>query len=559
MKNKGFTLVELIAVIVIMGMILLIVFPATSRLMRDNEEREYDTYYDLVGKGIELYARTRRDDIGGITGTGCVDDQTLSNLINSEYVKKYEGKEGVECRTPNEYSQDELALLGVDISKEYVNIRIENKKGKISIQYSMICKKANKNKPEYVNLVEKRGNCSRYIAEVSNSLVKTISGGTIPATLDTDNTYYINGSATNNYLWYSGKMWSIISYNTVEKTVKLVTDENMSLVTYNTMTSNNFKNSNIDLWLNNVFYKTLRNPEKYVLDSEWNYTGVASGETTTTPRTNTSIGKVGLLTHYEYKKINGGFLNIGENFWLLSGLKNDNNKVWYVNSSNTLANTAANTYFGVRPTIVLRSNLTFIPGGNGTVNNPYRLTGDTVGNSGVNLNTRYVGEYVSINNVLFRISDIKNGQTKLISDEPLNVEDKKFHYFDKKYSNNTYIGAYLTEEWSQPIDDVLSEGDFCTMVMTNTTSQTIDCPTAEVISLKIGIPKVGDMFTNGSNKEYWTLSNATEDTLNVVEPDGTLRSKAIEETSGVRAVIYLKDNITILSGSGTKLSPYTIV
>ena len=40
-KNKGFTLIELIAVVVIMGLILLIVFPATSRLMRDNEEQEY--------------------------------------------------------------------------------------------------------------------------------------------------------------------------------------------------------------------------------------------------------------------------------------------------------------------------------------------------------------------------------------------------------------------------------------------------------------------------------------------------------------------------------------
>ena len=557
MKNKGFTLVELIAVIVIMGMILLIVFPATSRLMRDNEEREYDTYYELVGKGIELYARTRRDDIGGITGTGCVDDQTLSNLVNSDYVKKYEGKEGVECRTPNEYSQEELSILGIDTSKEYVNIRIDNNKGKIDIQYSIICKKENKNKPEYVKLVEKRKNCSRYIAEVSDSLVKTISGGTVPAVHDTNNTFYVKGTATNNYVWYSGKMWRIIAYNTVEKTVKLVTNDNISLLTYNTSANNDFKNSNIDLWLNNVFLKTLRNPEKYILDSEWNYTGVAQNETTATPRTRTSIAKVGLLSHYEYNKVEGGFLNIGKNYWLLSGLKNNNNKVWYVNSLNALVNADANTFYGVRPTIVLRANLTFIPGGNGTESNPYRLTGDTVGNSGTNLNTRYIGEYVSINNVLFRISDIKNGQTKLISEEPLNVEDKQFHYFDKTYSSNTFIGTYLTE-WSQAVDDILAEGDFCKMLITNTTSQTIDCPTADVISLKAAIPKIGDMFTSNTNKEYWTLTNATEDTLYVVEPDGTLRTKGIEEKSGVRAVIYVKDNLTILSGSGTKANPYTI-
>ena len=48
MKNKGFTLIELIAVVVMMGLILLIVFPITSRIMRDNESQEYQKYYEIV-------------------------------------------------------------------------------------------------------------------------------------------------------------------------------------------------------------------------------------------------------------------------------------------------------------------------------------------------------------------------------------------------------------------------------------------------------------------------------------------------------------------------------
>ena len=77
MKNKGFTLIELIAVIVIMGMLLLIVFPATTRLLRSNENKKYDNYYDAVQEQIELYARTRRDELGGIKGSGCVDDKKI--------------------------------------------------------------------------------------------------------------------------------------------------------------------------------------------------------------------------------------------------------------------------------------------------------------------------------------------------------------------------------------------------------------------------------------------------------------------------------------------------
>ena len=85
MNKKGFTLIELIAVIVLLGMILLIVFPATSRLIRSNENKKYDTYYDSVQEQIELYARTRRDELGGIKGTGCVDDKKLSELKSYDY------------------------------------------------------------------------------------------------------------------------------------------------------------------------------------------------------------------------------------------------------------------------------------------------------------------------------------------------------------------------------------------------------------------------------------------------------------------------------------------
>ena len=557
MKNKGFTLIELIAVIVIMGMILLIVFPATSRLMRDNEEREYETYYELAEKGVELYARTRRDDIGGVTGSGCIDDKTLTYLIESEYVKAYEGKKDVECKTPNEYSTGDLVAMGVDTSKEYVNIRVENEKGKIKTQFSMICKKKNKSKAEYINLIEKKSSCNRYVAEISNSLVKTISDSAnpnkIPATFDKNNTFYVNNTATNNYVWYSGKMWRIVSYNTNEKTMKLVTDENISIVTYNSQDNVNFRNSNIYLWLNNVFLKTLRNPDKYILDASWNYTAVSNANEPA--RTNEAIAKVGLLNYYEYSKVGGGFLNIGKNYWLLSN-HTTANKVWYINSS-TASNTSPNTYLGVRPSIVLKSNLTFIPGGTGTENNPYRLTGDVGANVGAKLNTRYAGEYVKINDILFRIVEVKNETTKLVSDEPLVVEDQQFHYFDKTYSSNTSIGIYLNE-WKAAIQDYLVEGDFCKMLMTTETPQTLECPRNDILNIEVAIPKIGEMFTTNANKEYWTLTNATEDTIYTVEPDGTLRTKTIEEKSGVRASVYIKENITITGGNGTKNSPYTI-
>ena len=283
MKNKGFTLVELLAVVVIMGMLLLIVFPATSRLMKSNEEKKYETYYELAKKGLEKYAKTRRDDIGGINGKGCVDDKTLSYLIENEYVKKFDQEDGVQCKTPNEFSQSALAAFGLDPDVEYVNLRIDNNQGSITTEMSLICVKENKRKPEYMKIIEKETACNRYIAEVSNSLIKTISDPTNPNLIATNpgenNNQYVSGAAANNYVWYSGKMWRIVSFNNNDKTIKLVTDENISLLTYSTSASqNDFKNSNIKIWLNTVFLNTLRNPEKYILDSDWNYTATATTE-----------------------------------------------------------------------------------------------------------------------------------------------------------------------------------------------------------------------------------------------------------------------------------------
>lgn len=561
MKNKGFTLVELIAVIVIMGMILLIVFPGVSRLMSDNEDQEYDTYYDIVKAGVDKYAQTRRDDIGGILGNGCIDiddeyedsdgyNLELSDLIERDYIKKFEGEKNVICRTPNEISASELTALGIDTSKEYVSIRIENNKGNISTQVSMICNKEGKNKVEYKKLIEKTSNCDRYVAEIDGSLIKEITT-TIPATPDGTGESFVSGSATNNYVWYSGKMWRIISYKPTEKTIKMVMDENASLVTYD-MNSNNYRTSNIKNWLNNNFINTLRNPSRYLMDADWDYT-----TTTTTVKPNGSSkvnAKVGLINYYEYNKV-GGFLNIGKNFWLLSDYSGSN--VWYISNSNTASNTEVNKFLGVRPTVVLRPNITFIVGGNGTVNNPYRLTGDTSASVGTSLNTRFAGEYVKINNILFRIIETDENHTKLIADKAINGSNTQFHYFNRIYTNDTYIGQYLIT-WIDSFKDKLTTSDFCRMKINAAIPQTLSCQTADIVSLNVAIPKVGDLFTADSNLEYWTLSNNTTDLINVIEPDGTIKTKGIEEYSYIRPVISVKGNATIEGGNGTSSSPYTI-
>ena len=202
MKDKGFTLIELIAVIVIMGMLLLIVFPATARLMRSNENKKYDTYYDAVQEQLELYARTRRDELGGIQGSGCVDDKELGKLKDYDYIKEYTEDKDVSCLSPSEFQPDELASLGIDASRDYVNIRIDNNKGNIKVQYSMICVR-NRDDQDimsllYSRLIEKESTCDNYEPEITNSLLNAIKNQYSVDTPSGSTDSYLTGNPTNN-------------------------------------------------------------------------------------------------------------------------------------------------------------------------------------------------------------------------------------------------------------------------------------------------------------------------------------------------------------------------
>lgn len=591
MKNKGFTLIELIAVVVIMGMLLLIIFPATSRLIKSNESKKYDTYYDAVKEQLGVYARTRRDELGGIKGSGCAEDKTLSELLNYEYIKAYEEDKNVSCLSPSDFSRDQLIVLGIDLSRQYVDVRIDNNEGRVSVTYSMICVK-NYDDPTtmsllYKKLVEKSSTCDSYVPEIANSLINEITGKYTVEPKGTTN--YLTGAQTNNYVWYSGKMWRITNYDTATKTIKLVSDEVVSIVNYDNNTFDDFANSNVGKWLEEYFVPTLRNSSKYVLTSKWFYGEVGANVTEPIETGVSYESKVGMLNNYEYSKASG-FLNVSDqekNYWLLS--KSSGNNAWYVNNSGVITSAAMSSYYGFRPSIVLNPNVTFVNGTEGTKTKPYKLTGDIVANVGTNLNARYPGEYVTYKNTLFRITATDARYTKLIAENtiPINASDVSqiphivaadynvgqgtigFHYFDQEYSDDTFIGSYL-KRWSSNVlgenNEDLIEGDFCNMIVDSTSSQIALCPQVNVVNTKVAIPKVGDLYSTRIGTEYWTLSNATETTLNVVSSDGAneLIQKGIEHVSGVRPqasirpVIVLKNTITITGGNGTKDVPYTI-
>lgn len=91
MKNKkGFTLVELLAVIVILAVIMLIAVPVISNLIQKNKEKAYEAKMELILKQAKLYAKdnkilyssTKRD------GIYVCEKVTVQQLLTAGYLEK---------------------------------------------------------------------------------------------------------------------------------------------------------------------------------------------------------------------------------------------------------------------------------------------------------------------------------------------------------------------------------------------------------------------------------------------------------------------------------------
>ena len=165
---------------------------------------------------------------------------------------------------------------------------------------------------------------------VSETLLAGVEQNGNIDTSDPDQTF-ITGSDPNNYIWYSGKLWRAVSIDPSDNSVKLVTQWNISAISYNSSNNSSFEGSYMESWLNDTsvdgFLGNLREPEKFIkMDSKWNTT--MTTETTKPVETTLIEDAVGLLNVYEYTmSYNGttgvrGYLNNALYWWTLTPYSN---------------------------------------------------------------------------------------------------------------------------------------------------------------------------------------------------------------------------------------------
>ena len=414
---------------------------------------------------------------------------------------------------------------------------------------------------------------------------------------------FITGEDPNNYIWYSGKLWRAVSVNNEEKTVKLVTQWNISAIPYDD-DSSAFEGSHMEMWLNDTtvdgFLGNLRDYEKFIVtDAVWDATMDANdlGRIQRPDGTTTVTAPVGLLNMYEYQSsyhettYSNGYLNNGLDWLTLTPY--DSFYVRFVFFGDGYGGADPTDAIGVRPSINLKSNVKIVDG-DGTVDNPYRLNGDNDTDlSGTLLSTRYSGEYIRFGNDennLYRIVSHENGVgTKIVSAEPLKSSGNfvtSVFGGDITFSNSNTIGTFLNGDYlTSYVDSAYSNmiednttwylgtvGYGTSYKLAKYTDTNMSSTTSNTTNAKVGLLRSGELMSGqferyavkgessstGLTTSYWTLTPYSTFYVRIVTNHGNENFYNPTNASGVRPSINLKSNVQITSGTGTKSDPFQI-
>ena len=401
---------------------------------------------------------------------------------------------------------------------------------------------------------------------------------------------FVTGSNPYNYIWYSGKLWRVVSIDPSDHSAKLVTQWNISAISYDN-DSSAFEGSYMEMWLNDTtvdgFLGNLREPEKFIkMDSKWNASQMSDASK---PPSNEEGGiivesLVGLLNVYEYNMTGygNGYLNNHLVWWMLT--PNATTALKYIDIYGVVQSTSFRTENGVRPSINLKPEIKIVSG-DGSEENPYRLEGDNDANlSGTLLSNRYSGEYISFgtgeNNLYRIVSHETEGLTKITSAEPLkeNGVFKNIAFGDNVYYSSTNtIGSFLNEEYlanyvgsenSGMIEDhttwyLGTVGSGQNYRLGKYTDINMGSLTSNITQNQVGLLRLGELMAGQfdsykNNTNYWTLTPHNTSLVRCVNSIGNAFNLNYLDTSKLRPSLNLKSNVIITGGVGTINNPFTI-
>ena len=545
--KKGFTLVELIGVIIILGVIALITFPIIDKSIKNSKQQALDRTIDSIEEAAYRYSI--ENDIGYSTEYKTLQ---LSDLISKGFLK-----ENITNPVTDEQMQGCVLYRWDETNNQYI------------FEYDEECKIP-------TNFIETL--LKQYNPDNTTGLVKDSTN---------ENLYYYTGTneqVANNFLWYGGHQWRVLEFDTSANTLTLITQQPLTTIQSASAvweSEEAYNNSYINKWLNEYFWNSLDSSiQATIQNSTFNigiYTDV--DEITTTQ-------KVGLLDEDQYKRAGSTdtFLDIKDYFWLEN--RYSSSDVRNVTLNGTLDNNSVSSTNGVRAVIKI-SDIT-ITGGDGTLMNNYR-----VATKATNTDNVQVGEYI---NVPYSGSDNACGSDNICTFRVVSKDEDSIKVvLNGLLPTTSQYGSTVTISTSHTIYTPLNtfaDGISNTYRYTgNKTFYIGDYPSGlnyedvqdETLEASIGLPTVGEMFSGNdidlstsraktfvdantienptASYYYWTMNRYSSSYVRDVDDNGALSVNSVSNSFGVRAVIYLKSGLAALDftgGEGTAQSPYIL-
>ena len=387
--KKGFTLMELLAVIIVLSILSVIVFPNAVKIINKSKENLYQAQL----RDLEIVTKNFSLDHKELLDKNYLNDIyiSLSTLKKSRYLEENiiknpkTGKEMLGCMKMS-YNYDNNQY-----NYEYLDIDCDNDE---SLSGYLIT---------YNNGFESK-EVGTIIKSVYDQILKTYEGtistigGTIDGLYDIDDEYIFRGSDPHNYvrLGNGGDRYRIISMNKNDKTVKLIKTEPESS-SYSKDNSNVFISSSVSDYLLNFITKgSLSQYSSKVVDSsKWsngsidinnnmNYEVLKSVE-----NTSSISNRLGLINVSDYiiSSLDSTCLN---NF-MSPTCKNNNylyelfttSSVWTMNGfsngiitiengiiTNHNLNSSVDSSYRIYPVVILKKSIA-IKSGSGVSKDPY--------------------------------------------------------------------------------------------------------------------------------------------------------------------------------------------
>lgn len=215
-KEKGFTLIEVLCVIVMLGVLATIVSIGVSKVLKNSKE----TFYNKQMKMITLAAKTYYSDNRNLLPTNIAEtnEVKLSTLIENKYIDSIKDSSGNACT-----NTDETTVKVVKVSQnEYdysvtfncnnviikndsnptvvpdgeVNITFTPKEGSSNIGFMDVIMKVDGSKQYKYVIYKKEDTSNTVFKEVKGTFSKT-TNNEVTIKINGSGTYYIEGYASN--------------------------------------------------------------------------------------------------------------------------------------------------------------------------------------------------------------------------------------------------------------------------------------------------------------------------------------------------------------------------